>query len=438
MTDPALQRAPVFAHLTADQFGALCATMQKRRLPKGQILYHEGRAGDSLCVVASGALSVRAGEGTELARLGPSDVVGEMTCVDPAPRSATVVALEDTVVHELSRLMFDVLRTNAAPVASAVVGGVIDTLNRRLRSVHARVDALEGGAPPPPQLPLSRGTLQLASTQPPRPLETPLDLAALPGLDGLDITGRRLLVQVAAPMVWQPQAELCAEGDPGTSCFLLVEGEVEIVKNLSPQPKVVARLGAGALLGQLALVDHAPRSATIRASSRVVALEFDREEFVRLLADASPLALHFQERCAIAGIRQLWLADKWLAESESKARQPRERRPLARSQNRASLAELTAGMSRRDSSTSATRRRGSQPIRPTRRGKRPLSPSSPSSPSPEGPAPASIQERPKDYNGYLKAALSEWSISLDDLDNISFESPTGQISSAEIRARRGR
>ncbi len=118
-----------------------------------------------------------------------------------------------------------------------------------------------------------------------------------------DFTDRELemLLGAATPRRYAEGATLMVEGAPGASCFVVVAGEVEVLRS----ERAIARQGAGAIVGHMALVDRAPRSATVRAATRVVALEFTRDVFEGLLEACSPLAIRFQEQVARAGIRQL-------------------------------------------------------------------------------------------------------------------------------------
>lgn len=110
-----------------------------------------------------------------------------------------------------------------------------------------------------------------------------------------------------------PGAVLCREGEPGRSCFLLVSGEAEVLRASAGGERALATVTPGAFLGQIALVDRGPRSATVRARTACLALELSRDAFERLLASCSPLALRFQESIAVAGIRQLRAATEGLA-----------------------------------------------------------------------------------------------------------------------------
>jgi CRP-like cAMP-binding protein len=72
---------------------------------------------------------------------------------------------------------------------------------------------------------------------------------------------------------------LAVEGAPGESFYLLLEGQVEITRAGEP----VARLGAGEFLGEIALVDGRPRTATAVAASDVRAAVIDRAAFSELM-----------------------------------------------------------------------------------------------------------------------------------------------------------
>src|SRR5512132_1029430 len=61
--------------------------------------------------------------------------------------------------------------------------------------------------------------------------------------------------------------ELFHEGDPGDGLFLVVSGEIDIVKQGPRGEQALARLGAGAVLGEISLLTNELRSATGRAVS---------------------------------------------------------------------------------------------------------------------------------------------------------------------------
>jgi CRP-like cAMP-binding protein len=130
-------------------------------------------------------------------------------------------------------------------------------------------------------------------------------LRSLPSLAAYPSAELELLAGAAQEVSNAPGALLCREGTAGQSCFIVVRGEIDVLKTLGGAERVLATLGPGAMVGQMALVDRAPRSASVRARVPTTALELSREVFERLLRANSPFALRFQHQIAVAGIRQL-------------------------------------------------------------------------------------------------------------------------------------
>jgi CRP-like cAMP-binding protein len=134
---------------------------------------------------------------------------------------------------------------------------------------------------------------------------------------------------------------LCRDGDPGSSCFLIANGAVEVVKYCDGEEHVFATLWPGSLVGQTALVEGALRSASVRATCATTALEIRCKTLQRFVQQGSPLAQRLQEQIAIAGIRQLRAAADQLALVLASAIRPSGRRPVT--VDRLALAFIQAG-----------------------------------------------------------------------------------------------
>jgi|WetSurMetagenome_2_1015567.scaffolds.fasta_scaffold435700_1 CRP/FNR family transcriptional regulator, cyclic AMP receptor protein len=82
------------------------------------------------------------------------------------------------------------------------------------------------------------------------------------------------------------------EGDEGNELFIIIEGLVKITKlNEDGREKILATLGEGEFFGELALVDGAPRSATVQAKSACIMYSLARNEFLNLLRQAPEVCL---------------------------------------------------------------------------------------------------------------------------------------------------
>lgn len=93
------------------------------------------------------------------------------------------------------------------------------------------------------------------------------------------------LANLGEPVEAEPGAVLIDQGDVGTECFLVLEGEAGVIHGADH----VATIGPGTIVGEMALIGHRPRSASVRAQSRMRLLAFDIAHFKRVL-DEMPVA----------------------------------------------------------------------------------------------------------------------------------------------------
>jgi hypothetical protein len=93
----------------------------------------------------------------------------------------------------------------------------------------------------------------------------------------------------ASTEVWLTEGEaLCREGEIGDDVYVLLTGEVSVLRNDGEGDRVVALQGVGSCIGELSVLDSAPREATVIASTIAVrALRLDGRSF-REVRDASP------------------------------------------------------------------------------------------------------------------------------------------------------
>ena len=79
------------------------------------------------------------------------------------------------------------------------------------------------------------------------------------------------------------------EGDPPTSAFLVESGQIEILTQQEGVPLVLSVLGPGDLLGEMAVIDDAPRTATARALTESRLIEVDRTQINERIDASDPI-----------------------------------------------------------------------------------------------------------------------------------------------------
>ncbi len=97
------------------------------------------------------------------------------------------------------------------------------------------------------------------------------------------------------------------EGEPGDALYLVVEGEVSVFKAKSGEKNLgveIARIGGGECFGEMALLEDAPRSATIQTVGPARFLVLRKRDFTRIVQEYPQIALHIA-RVLSARIRNI-------------------------------------------------------------------------------------------------------------------------------------
>ncbi len=91
----------------------------------------------------------------------------------------------------------------------------------------------------------------------------------------------RKLAKLGEPVDALEGAVLIEQGDVGVECFLILEGEAGVVIS----GEHVVTVGPGSVVGEMALIGHRPRNASVIAESPMRLLSFNIAAFKRLLEE---------------------------------------------------------------------------------------------------------------------------------------------------------
>lgn len=118
-------------------------------------------------------------------------------------------------------------------------------------------------------------------------------LRGVPLFADLDDRSIQAVAILAREQVHPAGAILMLEGEPGDEFHVIVDGTVRIEKG----GRTIRSMTAGGFLGEIALVERRPRTATATCTSEVRVLSLRQHEFDRLL-DTMP-AVYRRVRAAI-------------------------------------------------------------------------------------------------------------------------------------------
>jgi signal transduction histidine kinase len=89
-----------------------------------------------------------------------------------------------------------------------------------------------------------------------------------------------------------PGAVLCRENEVEDRFYMILEGEVEVTKNINnTESRLLKTLSPGDFFGEMALIHNAPRAATVTAKTELTTLELDKSAFDRVLHKSTSIAM---------------------------------------------------------------------------------------------------------------------------------------------------
>jgi CRP-like cAMP-binding protein/thioredoxin reductase/Fe-S-cluster-containing hydrogenase component 2 len=196
---------------------------------------------NSFYMIVSGEVDIliNPGDDRERVRLGPGQFFGEMGLIQGRRRTATVLAASDCVLLESPRR----------------------TMIKLINSIPAVQQTLSQAA-------VERQILTyLAPNLPPEKL--------------------RPVIETAEVRSFKSGQVLFNEGDAGDGLYLIQRGSVTVSREVGGQEIVIAYVPAGHYVGEMALIDDAPRNATIRAAVATETIWLDGATF-RAMLDGDP------------------------------------------------------------------------------------------------------------------------------------------------------
>lgn len=105
--------------------------------------------------------------------------------------------------------------------------------------------------------------------------------------EGLSKKELGFLAQQVTEATFTEGTELVTQGELGREAMVLMEGSAVVRRN----NRKIAELGAGGVLGEMSLINHAPRNATVTATSPVTVLVMSAREFSSVISANDAVAL---------------------------------------------------------------------------------------------------------------------------------------------------
>jgi CRP-like cAMP-binding protein len=128
-----LRTVSIFSEIDDDELSVLAPLVREVEVAAGEPVITEGEIGTTLFVIVSGRVRVHLGDRLIVER-GDRTVFGELSALDAEPRSASITAMEDTLLFTLEQEALYELMSEHVELAR----GIIRVLCQRLRAMVDR------------------------------------------------------------------------------------------------------------------------------------------------------------------------------------------------------------------------------------------------------------------------------------------------------------
>lgn len=237
--------SPILSSLNAEQLVGLVQALKLRTFDLGEVLVSEGEPGDSFFMIGRGRVLVSttnyAGQKIYVTSLSDGDCFGEHGFFTGEPRTASVEALEEVMVLEVSKEVLNRLVVE------------FPTVRESLRRFYKE---------------------RIAESL----------LAKSPLFGQLSTSLRKMFAERFTFETYEPADLIIREGDQSDAFYAIKAGRVLVYTGPEETAITLAELGPGDIFGEVAALEGTVRTASVRAMSDCEILRLEASELNALLA----------------------------------------------------------------------------------------------------------------------------------------------------------
>ncbi|KAJ8651760.1 hypothetical protein O0I10_012670 [Lichtheimia ornata] len=227
----------LFRNLDEEQYEDVVDAMAEKHVANGDVVIEQGAVGDYFYVVEQGTLDCLISKGgappAKVTSYEAGGSFGELALMYNAPRAATIIATSDAILWALDRVTFRTI--------------LMENTSRKRRMYESFLE------------------------------EVPL-------LKSLEEYERHKIADALDTVYFEPGHQVVCEGDVGDRFYIIESGDAAVYRRGSDNDQQqVNTLSRGNYFGELALLNDAPRVATVVAQNRLKCASLGKKAFTRLL-----------------------------------------------------------------------------------------------------------------------------------------------------------
>ncbi len=110
-------------------------------------------------------------------------------------------------------------------------------------------------------------------------------LQRIPLFANIDAAKLKLMAFASERLSFTPGQYLCKQGDVGDAAYIIIDGDADVVLETGSDNITVASVGKNDIIGEIAILLDVPRTASVVATSDVIALKVTKDLFFRMATD---------------------------------------------------------------------------------------------------------------------------------------------------------
>ena len=233
-----IKKVELFKDFPDEDIEQIANISQTKKFFPGDVIIKQGEIGDELYIIVQGSVKIyyddEIGKVIELAYIAEGDFFGEIGFMGDKKRKASVAAVDESILIEISREKIDNLIQK----------------NPKLETV-------------------------LFNYYQNRILD--LLIAINPLFEPLSPEMRKEIISKFSLVKFPPKSTILKEGDVSESMYIIKSGEVKVLKEKDGETLEIANLGPGEFFGEIGLITGQKRTATIIADTEVELMELKKE-----------------------------------------------------------------------------------------------------------------------------------------------------------------
>lgn len=124
-------------------------------------------------------------------------------------------------------------------------------------------------------------------------------LRKIPLFGKVDPSKLKLLAFASERIVFDVGQDLCRQGDPGDSAFIIMDGSADVLVDTPKGAITVANMGKSDIVGEIAILCDVPRTATVKATSKLTALKISKDLFYQMVNEFPQMAVQVMRELAM-------------------------------------------------------------------------------------------------------------------------------------------